>query len=119
MDWVWEIYREYIEKIGEAPRGSALDEEKQFSQFLEILRHSTVTVLVQEPWQNTVRFKGLARYPVPAATALLNDPPVFLAARFGGGKFKLNFHHGWHFVGTRNFHVPGEPRWQNLPEIEL
>ena len=41
----------------------------------------------------------------------------YLFERYGGGKFKLNFHQGWHFVATQNFKPQGEPRWQDLPDI--
>ena len=29
----------------------------------------------------------------------------------------MNFHHGMHFVGTRDFKPEGEPRWQAIPEL--
>ncbi len=119
MDWVWGIFQDYVNKLMEGESGTRLDEEALFARFLEVMRQSTVTVLVQIPWQNSIRFKGLARYPVPEAGELLNDPPAFLHRTFGGGKFKLNFHHGWHFVGTRNFRVDGEPQWQAWPEIDV
>ena len=42
-----------------------------------------------------------------------------LGARYGGGKFKMNLHHGLHFVNTKNFKPDGEPRWKEVPEFAL
>ena len=83
------------------------------------LGESTVTVLVQEPWQGSVRFKALARYDWDEMTGLLEDPMNYLQGCFGGGKFKLNFHQGWNFIATQNFKPEGEPKWKDLAEIEL
>jgi len=119
MDWVWAIYKKYILKqLALAGNASPTDEEQQ-AAFVESLRTSSVTVLVQEPWQNSVRFKGLARYEARECFDLLEDPMGFLGARFGGGKFKLNFHRGWHFVATHNFKPEGAPKWRDLPEIDF
>ena len=41
----------------------------------------------------------------------------FLRERFGGGKFKINLHHGMHFVSTKNFRPSGPSRWAELPEV--
>ena len=117
MDWVWALYRKYItKKLVQAgnPNPSESDLEKAF---LEALAESTVTILVQEPWQNSVRFKGLARAPVLELMDLIRDPMGYLFEHYGGGKFKLNFHQGWHFVATQNFKPQGTPKWPDMPEI--
>ena len=85
---------------------------------MKALAASSVTILVQEPWMNSVRFKGLSRRPVSELTDLLNDPINWLSEQYGGGKFKLNFHEGWNFVATQNFKPDGEARWKELPEID-
>lgn len=86
--------------------------------FIDLLSQSTVTVLVQEPWRGSVRFKRLAVLEAPEMFDLLNRPEEYLRTRYGGGKFKLNFHHGMHFVATRNFKPDGQPLWGDLPAIE-
>lgn len=86
--------------------------------FVRTLSETTVTILVQEPWRGSVRFKGLARMPAADSFDLLNDPMEYLRARFGGGKFKLNFHQGWNFVATQNFKPHGEERWRDMPAID-
>lgn len=119
MEWVWELYSEYV---ADQLEREGIDEpaaEELEAAFLEILSESTVTVLVQEPWRGSVRFKGLARYEADEMFDLLNDPEAFLVEHFGGGKFKLNFHQGWHFVATQNFKPDGDPKWKELPEIEF
>lgn len=119
MEWLWELYKEYVEKqLTKSGVQQSSPEEVQ-KTFMKIVAESTVTVLVQEPWQNTVRFKGLARYDAQNMLELLNDPMGFLHSNFGGGKFKLNFHHGWNFVATKNFKPQGEPKWRELPGIEF
>lgn len=118
MEWVWELYKNYITKqVAQAGTGAPTEAELE-QAFLESLSESTITVLVQEPWQNSVRFKRLARFQVKERFDLLNDPMRFLAEHYGGGKFKLNFHRGWHFVATQNFKPQGEPKWKTLPEID-
>jgi hypothetical protein len=48
---------------------------------------------------------------------LLADPNGFIADRFGGGKFKVNFHRGPNFVATHNFRTFGDERWRAMPEV--
>ena len=86
---------------------------------MEILGETTVTVLVQEPWQNSIRFKALVRYQWQEMKPLIGDPMTYLLDNFGGGKFKLNFHQGWNFIATQNFKPEGEPKWKDLPAIDF
>lgn len=117
MEWVWELYEDYVRKeLRRLGRENAGDEELQ-NAFIRIMSESTVTVLVQEPWQNAVRFKGLAKYNAQSMMPLLNDPLNYLLEHFGGGKFKLNFHQGLNFIATKNFKPEGEPKWKDLPDI--
>ncbi|MFQ5568838.1 MAG: hypothetical protein ACE5G0_04135 [Rhodothermales bacterium] len=118
MDWIWTLYKPYVEKqVARLGNMNPSDEELE-EAFLKLLSESTVTVLVQEPWQNSVRFKGLARHHVIDRLDLVHDPMTYLVEHYGGGKFKLNFHRGWHFVATQNFKPQGEPKWMKLPEID-
>lgn len=119
MDWVWDLYEEYVRKTFERAGNEAPTEEALEARFIEILSRSTVTVLVQEPWKNSVRFKGLARFDAVDAFDLFEDPKGFLRERYGGGKFKLNFHDGWHFVATQNFKPDGSPDWKEMPEVSF
>ncbi len=119
MDWVWELYKKYVRKQFENAGNEAPTDEELQEAFLKILSESTVTVLVQEPWQNSVRFKGLARHKFVERLDLINDPMAYLLDHYGGGKFKLNFHQGWNFVATQNFKPEGEPKWKTLPSIDF
>ena len=119
MDWVWALYSKYImAELQQQGNASPTDDQVE-AAFISALAESSITILVQEPFQNSVRFKGLARDKVLNLSELLTDPITYLARRFGGGKFKLNFHRGWNFVATRNFKPEGEPLWMDLPEIEF
>ena len=117
MDWVWELFKPYIlremRRLGDENPGNEVLQQK----FIEILSVSTVSVLVQEPWQNSVRFKGLAKYDASSMMPLINNPMEYLFENFGGGKFKLNFHHGLNFVSTRNFKPEGQPKWVDMEDI--
>lgn len=78
-----------------------------------------MTVLVQELWHGTVCVKGLARYYADEISMLIADPVAYLTANFGGGKFKLNFHHGWNFIATIHFKTQGGSKWEDMPGIEF
>lgn len=87
--------------------------------FLGALAESTATLYVMEPVGDTIRFRGLGRWPLTEVPDLLADPNAFIADRFGGGKYKVNFHHGATFVCTHNFRTAGEQKWRTLPEVPL
>jgi len=72
---------------------------------------------VQEPWMGTIRFKRLTKLSAAEMDEFLEDPNRFIGNRFGGGKFKVNLHHGMHFVNTKNFKPEGPPLWKDLPEL--
>ena len=117
MSWVWKLYEQYIRKqLANAGNADPTEAELE-SAFLRSMSRSSVTILVQVPIPNSVRFKGLARGSVLEMSELLTDPMSYLREHYGGGKFKLNFHEGWHFVSTKNFKPEGPPRWQDMPEI--
>jgi len=118
VDWVWEIFEDHIMRRLNRGDGGEPTEERIRELFLEVLSDSTVTVLVQEPWRGSVRFKTLDRRRVADWLELIREPEAVLKARWGGGKYKLNFHQGWQFIATRNFKPDGEPRWKDVPEFE-
>ncbi|MFQ5629058.1 MAG: hypothetical protein ACE5I1_09885 [bacterium] len=117
MDWVWDIFKDYVRKHLRRQKIYEPSEAQMQQAFIDIMSESTVTVLVQEPWQTGVRFKGLAKYDAADMMPLLTDADGFLLNQFGGGKFKLNFHQGMNFIGTKNFKPKGEPKWRDLPDI--
>lgn len=122
MDWILPLYREYIAR--NFPPGAGGGEGRceasgDRATFLRVLAESTATLYVMEPVGATIRFKGLGRWPLAEAPDLLADPNAFIADRFGGGKFKVNFHHGLTFVGTHNFRTHGEPLWPEAEELSF
>lgn len=117
MDWMWPVFKEFVEKELEHEGISDPSEDQKEAKFFETIATCGVTILVQEPWQGSVRFKTLARFEAADATDLYSDPMKWLADHFGGGKFKLNFHKGWHFVATQNFKPEGEALWEDLPDL--
>jgi len=117
MDWVWILYEDYVRKEWRRLGNNSPAQAELQEMFINILSESTVSVLVQEPWQNAVRFKGLAKHDASTMMPLLGDPMNYLFERFGGGKYKLNFHQGLNFIATKNFKPEGEPKWKELPDI--
>lgn len=117
--WCWELVEPYLRRnllnrgVERPTRRDLLEE------FARVWPGFTATIGVQEPFAGTIRFKWLVRLDADAMQPFLDDPAGWIAARFGGGKFKVNFHHGMHFVNTRNFKPEGAPRWTTAPALDL
>ena len=119
MEWLWPLFEPYVRKSFERRGIDAPDMSDLDAAFMRLLGSATVTILVQEPWRGSVRFKGLDRLPAAECMDLFRDPEGYLFERFGGGKYKLNFHEGWNFVATQNFKPEGEPKWTDLPGMDV
>jgi hypothetical protein len=115
--WCWDLVEPYLER-NLLNRGVDRPARRQLlEEFARVWPEFTATIGVQEPWQGTIRFKWLVRLPSVEMDALLADPTGWIGARYGGGKFKMNLHHGLHFVNTRNFRPEGEPLWKDAPAL--
>ena len=115
--WAWELIEPYLRK-NLVNRGIERPTKRQLlEEFAKVWPEFTVTIMVQEPWMGTIRFKRLQKLSSAEMDAFLEDPVKFIGGRFGGGKFKVNFHHGLHFVNTKNFKPEGPPLWKDLPEL--
>lgn len=116
--WAWVLLEPYVDRCLET-RGVAHPRPHEIlEEVARLWPDLSCTIMVQEPWQGTIRFKRLLRLTGHAMRPFLEAPEAFIAERFGGGKFKVNFHHGLHFVSTKNFKPSGPPRWQTVPEPE-
>ena len=117
--WCWDLIEPYLTR-NLVNRGIERPTRKQvLEEFARVWPAMTVTLGVQEPFAGTIRFKWLVRMPSEATAPFLDDPMGWLGERYGGGKFKMNLHHGLHFVNTKNFKPPGEPRWIAAPALEV
>jgi hypothetical protein len=117
--WCWELIEPYLRR-NLVNRGIERPSRREvLEEFARVWPAMTATIGVQEPWAGTIRFKWLARLEADAMPPFLDDPDGWIAGRFGGGKFKVNLHHGLHFVTTKNFKPPGDPRWRDAPELAL
>lgn len=115
--WAWELIEPYLRK-NLVSRGVERPTKKQFlEEFARVWPEFTATIMVQEPWMGTIRFKRLMKLPSAEMGAFLEEPTRFIQDRFGGGKFKMNLHHGMHFVNTKNFKPEGPPIWKDVPEL--
>jgi hypothetical protein len=115
--WAWELIEPYLRK-NLAVRGVEHPAKRQLlEEFARVWPDFSATIMVQEPWMGTIRFKRLARLKAADRDPFLEDPVGWISDRFGGGKFKMNLHHGLHFVNTKNFKPEGPPCWKDLPEL--
>ena len=117
--WCWDLIEPYL-KRNLLNRGVERPTRKQIlEEFARVWPEFTATIGVQAPWAGTIRFKWLVRLGSDEVAEFLEDPVEWIGSRYGGGKFKMNLHHGLHFVNTRNFKPVGEPRWPDAPELVL
>jgi len=117
--WCWDLVEPYLTR-NLVNRGVARPTRREIlEEFLRVWPEFTATIGVQEPWAGTIRFKWLARLSSSEMESFLEDPTGWIRAQFGGGKFKMNLHHGMHFVNTRNFKPEGDPRWSDAPALDL
>ena len=117
--WCWELIEPYLRRNllnggNEHPSRTQLLQE-----FGRVWLAFTATIGVQEPFAGTIRFKWLVRLTATEMEPFLDDPAGWIGAHYGGGKFKVNLHHGMHFVSTKNFKPEGEPRWREAPALAL
>lgn len=115
--WAWELVEPYLRKNLANAGVERPTRRKVLEEFARVWPEFSATIMVQEPWMGTIRFKRLLKLSSGEMQEFLDEPTKFIGDRFGGGKFKLNLHHGLHFVSTKNFKPDGPPRWQDLPEL--
>jgi hypothetical protein len=117
--WCWELIEPYLRR-NLLNRGIEHPTRKQvLEEFARVWPAMTVTIGVQEPFAGTIRFKWLARLSGEELAPFLDAPTDWLERRWGGGKYKVNLHHGLHFVNTRNFKPEGLPRWPDAPALDV
>ena len=117
--WCWDLVEPYLRR-NLLNRGVDRPTRKQvLEEFGRVWPEFTATIGVQEPHAGTIRFKRLARLPADELGPFLDDPVTWIGARWGGGKYNMNLHHGLHWVNTKNFRPEGPPQWQAAPEISV
>ena len=117
--WCWNLLEPYLTR-NLLNRGVARPNRKQIlEEFGRVWPALTATIGVQEPFAGTIRFKWLVRLPSAEMADFLDAPDEWIGGRYGGGKFKMNLHHGLHFVNTKNFKPAGDPRWAAEPALDL
>ncbi|MBI3454345.1 MAG: hypothetical protein HY002_00965 [Candidatus Rokubacteria bacterium] len=115
--WAWVLLEPYVDKGLAARRLSNPTPEQTLQELARLWPDLSCTLMVQEPWMGTIRFRRLLKLRGDEMRPFLAAPEAFLRERFGGGKFKVNLHHGMHFLATRNFKPQGPPLWQAVPEL--
>jgi hypothetical protein len=115
--WAWVLLEDYAERSLGTRGVTATTPRDMLEAVARLWPDLSCTILVQAPWMGTIRFKRLLRLRGEEMRPFLDAPEAFIRERFGGGKFKVNFHHGLHFVNTKNFKPEGPPRWEAVPEL--
>jgi hypothetical protein len=117
--WCWDLVEPYLRR-NLLNRGVERPTRKQvLEEFLRVWPDFTATIGVQEPHAGTIRFKWLVRMTSSEMESFLDAPAPWIGERYGGGKYKMNLHHGLHWVNTKNFRPEGEPRWGDAPAISV
>ncbi|HLC42651.1 MAG TPA: hypothetical protein VJO34_13635 [Methylomirabilota bacterium] len=117
-EWAWELVEPYLRKRLQNRNVERPTKRQLLEEFAQVWPEFAATILVQEPYMGTIRFKRLVKLASGEMYPFLGDPLKWVGERFGGGKFKMNLHHGMHFVNTKNFKPEGPPTWKDLPELE-
>ena len=115
--WAWVLLEDYVDRRLESrgkPRPTA---QETLAELAGLWPDLACTLMVQTPWMGTIRFKKLLCLRGEEMRPFLEAPETFLRERFGGGKFKMNLHHGLHFISTKNFKPQGPPLWEAVPEL--
>jgi hypothetical protein len=115
--WAWVLLEPYVDRRLEARGVRHPTPPEVLEELARLWPDLSCTLLVQEPWMGTVRFKKLLRLRADEMRPFFAAPEAYLTERFGGGKFKMNIHHGLNFVNTRNFKPAGLPLWDAVPEL--
>lgn len=115
--WAWVLLETYVDKRLEVRGNANPTAQETLEELARLWPDLSCTLMVQVPWMGTIRFKRLARLRGDAMRPFLEAPEAYLREWFGGGKFKMNIHHGLNFVNTKNFKPEGPPRWEAVPEL--
>ena len=115
--WAWVLLEPYVDRGLEARGVSSPTSRETLGELGRLWPDLACTIMVQERWMGTIRFKRLLRLRADEMRPFLEAPEAFIRERFGGGKFKMNLHHGMHFVATKNFKPQGPPLWETVPEL--
>ena len=117
--WCWELIEPYLRRNLQNRGVERPSRREILGEFMRVWPEFTATIGVQEPHAGTIRFKWLARLAAADMESFLADPAGWIGERYGGGKYKMNLHHGLHWVNTKNFRPDGDPRWREAPELSL
>ena len=115
--WAWVLIETYVDKRLEARGNTNPTPQETLAELARLWPDLSCTLMVQTPWMGTIRFKRLLRLRGDQMRPFFEAPEAFILERFGGGKFKMNIHHGMNFVNTKNFKPSGPPHWEALPEL--
>ncbi len=115
--WAWVLLETYVDRSLEGRGNTNPTPQETLEELARLWPDLSCTLMVQVPWMGTVRFKRLLRLQGDAMRPFFDAPEAYLRERFGGGKFKMNLHHGMHWINTKNFKPQGAPLWEAVPEL--
>ena len=97
MEWLWPLFEPYVRKRFERRGIDDPDMSDLDTAFMRLLGSATVTILVQEPWRGSVRFKGLDRLPAAECMDLFRDPGGISVRTLRGREVQTQFPRGMEF----------------------
>ena len=115
--WAWVLLEDYVERCLRTRGIESPTPRETLGELARLWPDLSCTLMVQTPWMGTIRFKKLVRLRGDEMRPFFETPEEYIRGRFGGGKFKMNLHHGMHFVNTKNFKPEGPPLWEAAAEL--
>ncbi len=114
--WLWEMFREFVRKIRRSATMGAPTDEEMAKSLEKIFPESTIKILVQEKVGMILVFHELEELNPEQLLAMAEEEQLmnYLKDKYGGGKFKLNLHHGLTFIATKNFKPEGPEKWRQF-----
>ena len=112
--WIKQAFRDYYKpKLRRELKRNPTQEEMD-RRFGEIYNRINCILRVGIYKGVGLQFYEIARFAKEEVDGFRGGPEEYLAERFGGGWFKLNFYEGPTFIVCVNFKPKGAPKWKQL-----
>ena len=114
LEWIKKVLRDYYKPKLRRELKRDPNQQEMDKRFMEIYHRLNFTLLVGIKEGVGLVFYEIAKISLNEFNQFRDDVEAYIAGRFGGGNFKLNFYEGPSFVVTVNYKPAGEPKWKHL-----